>query len=183
MVLPVPQHVNSCRAEPANWALTLRVAGVVAAVGAVLDGDCLHSLSSPAPPAAETPVSVPPPRPVWLSLPPWLTVLRGLGTLLHLLSGRPTTTGGRAKIISQKFLFVKASSCDFEQHTLLLIYLSCVSPAVTPLFKSSVSLFKFLFEPGRLSAGSRGQEGRGGARGTLAWRKMLPDISAHTIEA
>ncbi len=102
VALPVPQRVSSYRAEPANWGQTPRAVGVEAGVGAVLDGDCLHSLSSPAPPAGEKPVSVPPPQPAWLSLLPWLTVLHGHGTPLHLLSAQPMTTRGRIQNIHSK---------------------------------------------------------------------------------
>lgn len=93
-VLPVPQHVGSYRAEPANSGLTPKAVDVVAGVDAVLDEDCLHSLSSPAPPAGEKPASVPPPQPAALSLLPWLTVLHGHGTPPHLLLVQPMTIRG-----------------------------------------------------------------------------------------
>lgn len=102
MALPVPQHVSSYRAEPANWGPTPREVGVIAGVGAVLNGGCLHSLCSPVPPAGEKPVSVPPPQPAWLSRLPWLTVLHEHGTPLHLLSAQPTTTRGKIQNMRSK---------------------------------------------------------------------------------
>lgn len=93
-MLPVPPHVGSYRAVLANSGLTPKAVDVVAGVDAVLDGDCLHSLSSPVPPAGEKPVSVPPPQPAALSLLPWLTVLHGHGTPLHLLLVQPMTIRG-----------------------------------------------------------------------------------------
>ena len=58
----------------------------------MLDGGYLRFLSSPVPPAGEWPVSAPPPQPASLSLPPWLIVLHGHATPLHLPLAQPTTT-------------------------------------------------------------------------------------------
>lgn len=53
-------------------------------------------------------------------------------------------------------------------HAPLPTYLSCVSPAVTPLLQCPVSFLQLLFEPGGLCTGSRGQQGRRCTRRPLA---------------
>lgn len=71
---------------------------------------------------------------------------------------------------------------DMLQLAPLHTYLSCVSPAVTPLLQSPVSIFQLLFESGSLCTEARGQQCRGGTRRPLSRREVLPDICAHTIQ-
>lgn len=105
VIIPVLQHVNSCRAEPVNLALTPWAVCAGAAADAVLDGGCHHSLSSPAPPAWGWPVSVPPPQPAWLSLLPWLLVLRGLWTPLRQPWLQPMTDRKKVKTVIHPYSY------------------------------------------------------------------------------
>lgn len=187
--VPVLRPVSSYTAEPANWGLTPKEVGGAAGVGEALGEDCLRSLSSPAPPAGAQPSSGPLPRRAWFSLPPWLTLPRERATPLHLLLTLPKTakrpnaenTLSTASVKYRKDVDSQIWLIFLRRFDWFLTNLSCVSPAVTPLFQCSVGFLQFLFETRRLGTGARGQKGGGCTGRTLAWRKMLPNIGAHAI--